>query len=41
MSDKKVDTEIVRKQYTDDASFIDESEIIDVSIFDFDNIDSW
>ncbi|KOX77778.1 hypothetical protein WN51_10568 [Melipona quadrifasciata] len=41
MSEKKVDTEIVQKQYTNDASLIDEAEIIDVSVFDFDDSNGW
>ncbi|KAK1117034.1 hypothetical protein K0M31_017082 [Melipona bicolor] len=41
MSEKKVDTEIVQKQYTNDASLIDETEIIDVSVFDFDDSNGW
>ncbi|OAD61442.1 hypothetical protein WN48_10145 [Eufriesea mexicana] len=41
MSGKKVDAEIVRKQYIPDRSFIDEAEIIDVSTFDFDDSDGW
>ena len=41
MSEKKVDTEIVQKQYINDASLIDEAEIIDVSVFDFNDNDGW
>ncbi|KOC66328.1 hypothetical protein WH47_07397 [Habropoda laboriosa] len=41
MSERKVDTEIVRKQYTNDASLIGEAEIIDVSAFNFDDTDGW
>lgn len=41
MSERKVDTEIVRQQYTNDTSLIDETEIIDVSVFDFDDSDGW
>lgn len=41
MSERKVDTEIVRQQYTNDTSLIDEAEIIDVSVFDFDDSDGW
>ncbi|XP_076303209.1 uncharacterized protein LOC143221682 [Lasioglossum baleicum] len=41
MSEKKVDTETVRKQYTNDASLIDEVEIIDVSVTDFDDTNVW
>lgn len=40
MSEKKVDTEIVQK-HTNDASLIDEAEIIDVSVFDFDDSNGW
>ncbi|XP_076646374.1 uncharacterized protein LOC143355451 [Halictus rubicundus] len=41
MSERKVDTETVRKQYTNDVSLIDEVEIIDVSAFDFDDTNVW
>ncbi|XP_078042871.1 uncharacterized protein LOC144473129 [Augochlora pura] len=41
MSEKKVDTETVRKQYTEDVILIDEVEIIDVSVSNFDNTDTW
>lgn len=41
MSERKVDTEIVRQQYTNDTSLIDEAEIIDVSVLDFDDSDGW
>ncbi|XP_076767073.1 uncharacterized protein LOC143433582 [Xylocopa sonorina] len=41
MSERKVDTEIARKQYINDASLIDQAEIIDVSTFNFDDTDGW
>ncbi|CAK9809548.1 hypothetical protein ANTQUA_LOCUS6067 [Anthophora quadrimaculata] len=41
MSERKVDTEIVRKQCTNDTSLVDGSEIIDVSAFNFDDTDRW
>lgn len=41
MSERKVDTEIVRQHYTNDTSLIDEAEIIDVSVLDFDDSDGW
>ncbi|XP_031838867.1 uncharacterized protein LOC116429733 [Nomia melanderi] len=41
MSERKVDTEIVRKEYTNDVSLIDEVEIIDVSVSDFNDTDTW
>nr|XP_033326841.1 uncharacterized protein LOC117220717 isoform X1 [Megalopta genalis] len=41
MSERKVDTETVRKQYTNDVILIDEVEIIDVSVSNFDDTDAW
>ncbi|XP_076179473.1 uncharacterized protein LOC143152820 [Ptiloglossa arizonensis] len=41
MSERKVDAEIVRKQCTNDASFMDKAEIIDVFAFDFSDTDVW
>ncbi|KZC14347.1 hypothetical protein WN55_06779 [Dufourea novaeangliae] len=41
MSENKVDREVVRKQYTNDAGLIDQVKIVDVSVFDFHDTDVW